>query len=175
MAHVTPLGAVVRGLVGGAVGTLALDLVAFVQFKRGGGEGDFVAWELAKLDGWDDAPAPAQVGKRLYEGFTQRQLGSEWATTVNNLTHWGYGIAWGGLYGVLAGSASRPRVRGGLLLGPAVFASSYTTLPAAGLYKPIWQYDLPTLAQDLLRHVAYGLATSSAFRVLAGRRSADGG
>ena len=39
-------------------------------------------------------------------------------------------------------------------------------LPAAKLYKPIWEYDRKTLAKDLGAHLVYGLATASAFRVL---------
>ena len=35
----TPLGAVARGLVAGAVGTLAMDLLWFYRYRRGGGEG----------------------------------------------------------------------------------------------------------------------------------------
>ena len=53
------LKSVVCGLLAGAVGTLAMDLVWFVRYKRGGGESGFAAWELASgLDSWDDASAP---------------------------------------------------------------------------------------------------------------------
>ena len=45
-------------------------------------------------------------------------------------------------------------------------ASSYAVLPLAKLYKPIWEYDRKTLAKDLSAHLAYGLATAAAFRLL---------
>jgi hypothetical protein len=40
-------------------------------------------------------------------------------------------------------------------------------LPAAGLYKPIWQYDAKTLAWDLAGHLSYGAGTGTAFWLLA--------
>jgi len=42
-------------------------------------------------------------------------------------------------------------------------------LPAAGLYRPIWEYDRKTLADDLSAHLVYGLTTAAVFRVLASR------
>lgn len=168
----TPLGALMRGLIAGAIGTLAKD--AFDYLRTGGREanGDFVAWEFGAPSGWDEAPAPALVGKRLYEGFTQRALGEEWVGPTNNVVHWGYGIAWAGLYGLVAGSRPRPRARQGLLFGTTVWLSGYVTLPIAGLYEPIWTYDTKTLAKDLGGHVVYGLITSTIFKLLSGGRGA---
>ena len=92
----SPLGAVVRGAVAGAVGTVALDAANYAQYRAGGGTDDPLAWEFtAGLDSWDDAPAPAQVGRRLYEGLTQHRMPPGSARLVNNITHWGYGIFWG--------------------------------------------------------------------------------
>jgi hypothetical protein len=39
-------------------------------------------------------------------------------------------------------------------------------LPAAKLYKPIWDYDAKTLANDLSAHLVYGFATAIARRLL---------
>jgi len=39
-------------------------------------------------------------------------------------------------------------------------------LPAAGLYKPIWEYDATTLAWDLSAHLAYGAGTGTTFWLL---------
>jgi hypothetical protein len=46
---------------------------------------------------------------------------------------------------------------------------SYVILPAAGVYRPIWEYDLRTLWQDFSAHLVYGLGTAAAFRALVGR------
>jgi hypothetical protein len=166
----SPLGAVVRGTVAGIVGTVALDAVNYAQYRAGGGTDDPLKWEFSEgLDSWEKAPAPAQVGKRLYEGLMQKELPPSSARLVNNVTHWGYGITWGAVFAVVAAS-TRPRRLRGPLLGTVVWLSGYVVLPLAKLYKPIWQYDGKTLAKDWSGHLAYGTATSVAFSVLSGRR-----
>ena len=166
-ARMTPLGAVVRGLAAGAVGTLAMDLVWYWRYKRGGGESGFRDWEFSVgLDNWDNASAPAKVGKHLYEGFRQQELPPERAALTSNVVHWGYGMGWGGLYGILAGSVRSPGVTLGLPFGAGVWASSYVSLPLAKLYKPIWEYDSQTLLKDLSAHLAYGAGTAATFAAL---------
>jgi hypothetical protein len=167
----TPVGAVVRGLAAAAAGTLAMDLLLFARYKRGDGKSGFREWELSStIEGWDQAPAPAQVGKRVVEGLFRRTLPDRVAPLVNNITHWGYGIVGGAPYGVLVGSLRAPRVWSGVPFGAGVWASGYVVLPAAGLYRPIWEYDRRTLANDLGAHLVYGLATAAVFRMLSPRR-----
>jgi hypothetical protein len=162
-----PLGAIARGLIAAAVGTAAMDLLLFWRYRRDSGEDDFLTWEFSSgLSSWEQAPAPAQVGKRLVEGLFQIELPAEQAPLVNNITHWGYGIMGGASYGIVAGSLARPRVVYGIPFGATVWASSYVILPLAHLYEPIWKYDLETLANDLSAHLVYGLTTALAFDLL---------
>jgi len=133
---ITPLGAIARGVVAGTVGTAAMDLIWFGRYRRGGGTSNLVDWEFSKgLDNWEAAPAPAQVGRRLVEGFLQRELKPDKAALTNNVTHWGYGVLWGALFGILAGSLRSAWVRYGAIFGPLVWASAYAVLSAAGLYS----------------------------------------
>lgn len=150
------------------VGTLAMDASMYAGYRRGGGTQPFLEWEFsAGLDDWDDAPAPAQVGRRVVEGLFRVELSPQWARLTNNVTHWGYGVQWGGVYGLVAGSVRRPRAVYGLVLGPVVWLSGYVVLPLAKLYKPIWEYDARALAKDLGAHLVYGAATGAVFRALA--------
>src|SRR5512132_111095 len=111
----TPLNAVVRGLVAAAAGTAAMDALLFARYRHGGGETRFADWEFsAGLDSWEDAPAPAHVGKRLVEGLLQIELPPQRARLVNNVTHWAFGIANGAAYGLVAGSLPTARVSYGL-------------------------------------------------------------
>lgn len=163
----SPLGAIVRGLVAGAIGTAAMDTLLFKRYRRDGGERSAEAWEFSEgLASWEEAPAPAQVGRRLVEGLFQIKLPPSLAPLVNNVTHWGYGILGGAQYGIVAGSLSKPRIGYGIPFGATIWASGYVVLPAAGLYKPIWEYDRRTLAKDLSAHLMYGLATATALRLL---------
>lgn len=165
----TPLGAVIRGLVAGAVGIAAMDLVRFARHEREGGERSFRDWEFSSGLTWETAPAPAQVGKRIMEGVFQRELSDDAAPVVNNVTHWAYGLWWGSVYGILAGSTSSPKLLLGLPFGVLVWTSAYVVMPLAKLYKPIWEYDAKTLWMDLSAHIAYGLGTAATFRLLAAR------
>ena len=164
--RMTPLGAVARGLVAGALGTMAMDALLFARYRRGGGDGDFAGWEFSGVHGWDQAPAPAQVGKRLAEGLFKHELPPSRAALVNNVTHWAYGLLGGAQYGIVAGSLSAPRIRYGVPFGTSVWAAGYAVLPAAKLYKPIWEYDGKTLAKDLSAHLVYGVSAASAFQLL---------
>ena len=164
----TPLGALARGVGAGAAGTAAMDLLMYRRYRRDGGTQTLREWEFsAGLKDWDGAAAPAQVGRRVVEGLFRVELDPRWAQLTNNVMHWAYGLAWGAQYGLVAGSARRLRRSDGLVLGPVVFASGYVVLPLAGLYKPIWEYDGPTLAKDLSAHLVYGVVTAEAFRLLA--------
>jgi hypothetical protein len=160
---ITPLAAVAGGVLAGAVGTACMDTVRYVRHRRSGGEESPLEWEFGPIDSWQQAPDPGQVARRVIEGFTQRELPDRWAWLTSTIMHWTFGSAWGALYGIVAGSLRRPRARYGVPFGAAVWASGYVVLPAAGLYKPIWEYDAKTLADDLTAHLAYGAGTGAAF------------
>ncbi|WCO68167.1 hypothetical protein PO878_05440 [Iamia majanohamensis] len=159
-------GRVVRGVVAGAVGTLAMDLVWWGRYRRGGGEDGFVDWDLAtSTAGFDEASAPGQVGRRV-AGAVGVELPDAAAATTTNVVHWATGAQWGALYGLAAGRGGRPSPALGLLLGPTAWGSAYVLLGAAGIYEPIWTYDRETLARDLSAHLVFGLATAATYRLL---------
>jgi hypothetical protein len=76
------------------------------------------------------------------------------------------GILNGALYGIAAESLGQPRTWYGLPFGAGVSAVDYAVLPAAGLYKPIQDYDRQTLAKNLTAHLVYGITTAGALRLL---------
>ena len=169
--RMTPLGAVVRGVLAGAAGTAVMDAVWYARYRKGGGTSGFPEWETAAgLDSFEAAPAPAQVGRRVAEGLLQRELKPRSARLVTNLVHWGYGLAWGAAYGIVAGSLRRARTTDGMLFGPIVWSTAYLVLPSTGIYKPIREYDARTLWQDASAHLAFGVGTAAVFKLLAGRR-----
>ena len=179
-ASTTPFGAVARGLLAGAAGTAAMDAVWFIRYRKGGGEDSLQDWEFsAGLDDWAAAPAPAHVGKRVAEALLQKELPSSAARLTNNVTHWGYGLFWGSVYGMVAASISQGTVRSprgmltaGVAFGSVVWGSGYVVLPLLKLYRPIWEYDARTLAKDLTAHLAYGVGTAVTFG-LSTRRNRD--
>jgi hypothetical protein len=163
----TPLGATARGALAGVIGTAVFDAFLFARYRRDGGEDRFRDWESsAGVTDWDHAPAPAQVGRRLFEGLFQTHLPESRARLVNNVMHWGYGVFGGLQYGIVAESLREPKIRYGVPFGATFWGSGYVVLPAAKLYEPIWKYDRATLAKDLGAHLVYGLATATALRAL---------
>lgn len=171
MAHDTPLAAILKGAVAGIAGTLAMDLVWFSRYRKSGGEQTFVEWDLASdVDGYDNASAPAQVGKRVVEGLLQTELDPKTAAPMTNLVHWATGAGWGVAHGVVHGSMANQRALGGLVTGAGAWGTSYATLAPMGLYKPIWEYDAKTLWQDLSAHLVFGLVTGIVFKLLSSRR-----
>jgi hypothetical protein len=167
MAHETPLGAIIKGAVAGIAGTLAMDLVWFGRYRKSGGDQSFVEWDLASgTDSYENASAPAQVGKRVVEGLLQVELDPKTARPMTNVVHWATGAGWGTVHGIVNGSMAKQSSLGGLLTGVGAWGTSYATLAPMGLYKPIWEYDAETLWKDLSAHLVFGLTTGIVFRLL---------
>ena len=125
------------------------------------------ASESSDGEDWDAAPAPAQVGKRFYEGVTQRTLEARFARVTGELVHWGYGMWWGALYGVATAQGRRSGAGWGPLFGAAVWGTSYLLLPITGLYRPVWEYGAGELAPDLAAHLIYGTGTAATLSLIA--------
>ena len=98
----------------------------------------------------------------MLETVTRQEVPPRYARTLNNLTHWGFGLATGAAYGLLAESR-KPSVWYGLPFGAAVWAAGYVVLPVLGVYQPIWKYDLKTLEKDLSAHLVFGTATAATY------------
>jgi hypothetical protein len=164
----SPLGAVIRGMVAGAVGTVAMDLVHWLRARRGGNDQSFVEYDIStgSVDDFDDASAPGKLGKRVVEGVFHDDVPSEMAGPMSDLMHWSTGIGYGALHGLVAGSIDQPKVSHGIATGVGAFANSYTILPLTGLYQPLWEYDAQTVYKDLSAHVVYGIATAATFKLL---------
>lgn len=158
------------GAVAGAVGTLAMDLVWYARHRAQGGQQSFTDWDTATADSFDEAGAPARVGKKVADA-ADVELPDEAAGTTTNVVHWLTGVGYGMAHGLLRNG--RGMVSSGLATGAGAFANSYVTLGAMGLYKPIWEYDAETLRKDLTAHLAYGLATSAAYTLLSASEGGD--
>lgn len=159
--------AAVAGAVAGAAGTAAMDLVWYRRYRRGGGTRRLVAWETSEeVDSWQKVSDPGRVAEKVLEAITGHEPPDRWARPANNLVHWMTGVGWGAQFGLVRANTTGRRWQLGLLLGPAVWLSSYIVLPLLKIYKPIWKYDAKTLAKDLSAHMAYGLVTAAAFSVL---------
>lgn len=167
--RVTPLGAVVRGLAAGVAGTAVMDLYQAAKGKaleRMKGEGPKGREKEGAPRTWEEAPAPARVGRRVLEGLFLRKVPKERAGALTYGVHWAYGIGWGAVYGLVQSTGRFDPLRHGLAFGTGVFGAAYVVLPAMRIYDPIWRYRPTTLALDLSQHLVYGVGVAGAYRAL---------
>ena len=153
--------AAATGAVAGAIGTLAMDLVWFRRARSAGSDDGFAEWEFSgDTTGFDDAGAPAQVGKRAASAVGA-DLAEESAGTVNDVVHWTTGTAWGVGGALLAAVTGLNPFGAGLASGAAAFGAAYTVLPALRIYEPIWEYDRTTVWKDATAHATFGAAVGA--------------
>jgi hypothetical protein len=63
-----------------------MDTFLFARYRRNGGDSSPGDWESsAGVTSWEQAPAPAHVGKRLVEGLFGIELAPNRARLVNNI------------------------------------------------------------------------------------------
>ena len=159
-----PLGAIACGVAASALGTLAMDLVPLPALPAAsGGESGFGAWESsAGLDSWDDAPAPAKVGKRMVE--SRHAARSVAAPRASRQQRHALGLrrsSAGAQFGLLAGSLRSPKLGLRAAVRRGRVGGGLRRPAALGVYRPIWEYDLETLGKDLSAHLVFGTATAA--------------
>ncbi len=144
-----------------------MDLLWWSRYRRGGGEDSFAEWDIAsgRTPSFDEASAPGQVGRRAAR-LVGVDLPDEVAGTTTDVVHWMTGASYGTAHALLNDGRRRRPLVAGLLTGAGAFANSYATLGAIGVYEPIWEYDVETLAQDFSAHLLFGAATGLAHAAL---------
>lgn len=150
-ARTTPLGAVAKGLVAGAIGT-----------------GVMTAYQLAvaKAMGSEGSDVPGELGKRVIEGVFQRPVAEEEKQKLTNPVHALYGTSWGAVYGLVQGTLRPGSGKHGVGFGTAVWGASLVQLPAMGLAPPVWEMPPQTVALDLSYHLVYGLGVATAYAAI---------
>lgn len=166
-----------RGAVAGVLATAAMDLVWYRRHRAGGGEQGLLEWEFSSsATSFDEAPAPAQVGRLVADTLGVTIPDSEIATT-NNLVHWMTGIGWGKFAAVAGSILPVPIVAVGVATGVSAWATSYAVLGRLGIYRPVAEYDRETLLKDLSAHLVFGASLGVALMVMtpsSARRAAGG-
>jgi uncharacterized membrane protein len=135
-----------RGAVAGLAGTAAMTVAqtAFQQATR-----------------TPPSTAPAQGARKALRRATGMRVSRRRTPQLNLAAHFGYGAAWGAVYGA---AARRPT--SGVGFGAAVWGASLGLLPGLGLAPPVWRRDPRWVAPDVAFHVVYGVATAETDRAL---------
>jgi hypothetical protein len=149
-----------RGLAAGVVGTAAMTAYQLAVAKA---QGKPLSTPVPHR--WADAPAPAQVAKKLADAVGQgRRLTRDDVPLLTNVMHWLYGVGWGAAFGV-AVHGEHP-VAEGVAFGTAVWATSYAELVPLGIYRPPWKYPSKEIALDLSYHLVFGIAAAGTVAVI---------
>ncbi len=144
------LEAVSRGLVAGAIGTVALTLAEQAEMKLTGREPSSVPGQVGtKLTGHDPDDDPERV-KRL-----------------DPVVHWAHGIGLGAVRGGLDRAGLSPAAAT-LAFYPMVFGGDAAMYRALGIADEPWRWPRAELATDLFGKGVLAFATSAAY-ILLGR------
>lgn len=139
--------AVGKGLFAGVAGAAAMTVSSTLE---------------AKLRGRGASSAPAQAAAKVL-GVEPVDEASE--ARFSNMVHWGYGISWGSVRGLLAATGiSGPRATAAHFA--AVWGSEQVMLPVLEVSPPLWKFGAKEAAIDAFHHLVYAAATGIAYSLL---------
>ena len=150
-------GSIGKGLVAGLIGTASMTVSSTVE---------------ARLRHRKPSSAPARATAKIL-GITS--FADEIAQArFNDLTHWGYGTAWGVVRGLLDTAGLPPRAAT-TAHAAAVWGSAQVALPALDIAPPAIFWAPREIAIDAFHHTVYAITTGIAYELLSGRRRTPGG
>jgi hypothetical protein len=140
-----------RGVAAGAVGTLVLESVTYVDML---------------LTGRPESELPARAAERITQrlGVDLGEAAANRKRALGALLGFANGAAIGAGYGLVAGRG-RPTAGRGIGLGLAAMTASAVSVTVSGLSDPR-RWGWRGWLEDLVPHLAYGLATSRAYAAL---------
>jgi uncharacterized membrane protein YagU involved in acid resistance len=158
------LGAVAKGIVAGLAGTALMTAYREAVARARGGSA--VAEQLKEPRTWAEAPAPAQLAKKVSESVLGKRVTKRQVPVVTNVVHWSSGAALGGAYGLAASRLRQHPLAQGLAFGTAVWGLAYASLTPLGIYEAPWSYPAKTIGIDLSYHLVYGVGVAAVFDAL---------
>ncbi|HZU11695.1 MAG TPA: DUF6789 family protein [Chloroflexota bacterium] len=151
--HYRLVGRIFKGAIAGLVATLVMTGVIFG----------------ARRAGWLGRLPPKEITQRAEQqvGIDPASQTPEEFTASWIVSHFGYGAACGGLYGLMRPLLPLPGALAGALFGLGLWAVSYLKLmPAMNLYPPVQKDDPSRASTMVVAHVVYG----GVLGVITGRR-----
>ena len=146
--------ALVRGAVAGAVGTVALNMVTYLDMAvRGRSPSTMPGTTAGRLAG--------AAGIDLGAGDTEQNRTEGLGALLGYLT----GLAVGAIYGVVQSRMRLPTPVAAVALGAGAMAGTDVPLTALGLTDPR-RWSVSDWAADVVPHVAYGAATAAVYAML---------
>lgn len=164
--HPTPLGALVRGLAAGVVGSAAQDLF-FRATRKIAPHTPREAFSPPEREQIEET-ATQTVARRVSTHLLQRPLAPDEKPRAATAVHYAFGAALGGIYGLLRETTPAMRgAPGALAYGfGAWMVGDNLVLPAFRLGAWPNAYPLKTHAYALGAHLVFGAAVSAAYAAM---------
>ncbi len=140
-------GAVGKGLFAGVAGTALMTVSSTLE---------------AKLTGRGSSSAPADAAGKVLGVQPRDEAGQ---ARFSNAVHWGYGISWGAVRGLITLTDPSPPAATATHFA-AIWGSSLVMLPALDVAPAPWKQPLSGLATDAFHHTVYAVGTSAAYVLL---------
>lgn len=152
---------ILRGMVAGALGTVALNVATYLDMSlRGRASSDTPAKLVTTL--------AEKVGFSLASNTEKdhEKIAQNRASSLGALLGYLTGLGLGGLYGLSRSEIKKiPLPIGGVGLGLAAMAASDTPLITSGLTNPK-DWGASGWAADIVPHLIYGFVTTAAYEAL---------
>ena len=167
------------GLLGGAVGLLAMELVKRVTAplvdKRAPEPSDAFLTERSMSplgpQHRPDEGATDALGRLAYEAMAGHEPSRATKNKLSWAVHIGYGLAVATLYGAIRGRRARRILRDGAVFGAGLWLlGDELAVPLLGLSDRPTTYPARRHLQSLAQHLGFGVATAAATRALGASR-----
>ena len=136
--------AVGKGLFAGVAGTAAMTASSTLEMKlRDRGASSTPAQAAAKVLGVEPVDEASEA-------------------RFSNIVHWGYGISWGGVRGLLTAAGLSGSAATAAHLA-AVWGTEQVMLPALDVTPPLTEWGKEEITIDALHHLVYAVATGIAY------------
>lgn len=174
------VASIIRGFIGGAVGTIAMQgywkLVQKItgddpRTRKRAGHHKLDDMSVITMDKPDDEGSTATVGRVIYEEATHHEPDPQTKQALSKAVHWTYGILQGGLYGALSSVRRSNKLLGGALWGAGMWLfGDELAVPALGLAPGATAYKPSQHVHRLGAHLVYGVSVAGVTRALGMRR-----
>lgn len=173
------------GLVGGAVGVLAMDLFRVyispqimpdengqgakgnTRGGQGGTQGEDDSISLVGQHHRPDESSTAALGRMMYHAVEAHDPDKKTKAELSNLVHWSYGVLQGGVYGVMQPALGNNVLMSGALFGTGLWLlGDELAVPLLGLQDGPGAAPPSTHVNRLALHLAYGITTAATTQLL---------
>jgi uncharacterized membrane protein YagU involved in acid resistance len=149
------------GAIGGIVGTLVMAQVTGFLYKFESDE------KKKKEESLRTEPPPQAMVRRMTADVLHLKVSDETLSKLGNVVHWGYGMAWGALYGALHERVPAFSKAAGLpfglvfwLIGDEVVTTVFKITP------PPQAFPIDAHMRGLAGHLAFTVSADGTYRVL---------